>query len=75
MTAARIGWLHTWRIAERSRNPGAPATITDDIVLARKYFGEASHRAPNESRFKGFFASVTMAEGAIHKDEATIQRG
>ncbi|MBK8212275.1 MAG: hypothetical protein IPK71_00880 [Myxococcales bacterium] len=75
MTAARIGWLHTWRIAERSRNPAAPATITDDIVLARKYFGEASHLAPNESRFKGFFASVTMAEGAIHKDEATIRRG
>lgn len=76
MTAARIGWLHTWRVAELARLEGkAPATITDDIVLARKYFGEAVHLAPKESRFLGFYASLTMAEGTVHKDEATTRRG
>jgi len=76
LTAARIGWLHTWRLAERARlEDKAPATITDDIVLARKYFGEAVHLAPNESRFLGFYASLTMAEGAVHKDEAITRRG
>lgn len=75
MTAARIGWLHTWRLAERSRLASPPATITDDIVLARKYFGEAVHLAPKESRFLGFYASLTMAEGAVHKDEAITRKG
>jgi len=75
MSAARIGWLHTWRVAERARLAAAPATITDDIVLGRRYFGEAVSLAPGESRFLGFSASMTMAEGAVHKDQSLSRRG
>ncbi len=75
MTAARIGWLHTWRIAERARLEKPQATITDDLVLGRRYFGEAVRLAPNEPRFAGFYANLTMAEGAVHKDEALTRKG
>jgi hypothetical protein len=75
MSAARIGWLHTWRLAERARLASPPATITDDIVLGRKYFGEAVALSPHESRFQGFSASLIMAEGTVHKDEALTRRG
>ena len=46
-----------------------PATITDDAVLARKYFEEAVRLQPGEARFQGFLGSALLAEGAIHKDE------
>ena len=70
MTAARIGWLHTWRLAESARQREVSPTITDDVTLGRKYFGEATRLSPKESRFLGFYASLTMAEGAIHHDAA-----
>src|SRR5262245_50600314 len=41
VTAAHIAWLHTWRITENVRLESLPASITDDAVLARKYFQEA----------------------------------
>jgi hypothetical protein len=36
ITASHVAWLHMWRVGERAQNPAAPATITDDIVLAHK---------------------------------------
>src|SRR6266540_1287876 len=41
VTAAHIAWLHTWRISEQARKDTLAATITDDIVLGRRYFQEA----------------------------------
>ena len=43
VTAAHVGWMHIWRLAERARLDGAPPDpgVTDDAVLARKYFEEA----------------------------------
>jgi hypothetical protein len=37
--AAHIGFLHIWRLSERRRLETIPPQITDDAVLARKYFG------------------------------------
>jgi len=37
-----MGWLHMWRVAESDRLQQRPASITDDIVLARKYFQKAA---------------------------------
>ncbi|HBI30139.1 MAG: hypothetical protein CL919_02280 [Deltaproteobacteria bacterium] len=37
--AAHIGFLHIWRLSERRRSETIPPQITDDAVLARKYFG------------------------------------
>lgn len=75
LTAAHTGWLHIWRLAESSRLAQVPATITDDAVLARKYFEEAVRLQPGEARFQGFLGSALLAEGAIHKDEKLTRQG
>src|SRR5262245_59552380 len=76
VTAAHIGWLHIWRLAERARIAGGPGPeITDDAVLGRKYFEEAVRLDPREARYLGFYASLLMAEGTIHKDEKLVRLG
>lgn len=54
ITAAHIAWLHNWRISERARLESVPATITDDMMLARRYFQEAVKLDPSEARYLGF---------------------
>jgi hypothetical protein len=76
VTAAHIGFLHIWRLSERARlAPGPGPDITDHAVLARKYFEEAVRLNPKEARYLGFYASLLMAEGSIHKDERLLRRG
>jgi hypothetical protein len=75
VAAAHIGWLHIWRLAERARIEQVPATITDSIVLARKYFAEAVKMQPDEPRYLGFLASATMVEGGIHQDQRLLREG
>ena len=75
VTAAHVGWLHIWRLAERQRLAAAPATITDDIALTRRYFQEAVALAPDDARYLSFLASATLAEGSIHHDEKLTRRG
>jgi hypothetical protein len=68
-TAAHIGFMHAWRIAERSRAAQASPTITDDAVLARRYFDLAAAGAPNyDARTHGFGAVFRMVEGDIFRD-------
>jgi hypothetical protein len=74
-TAAHTGWLHIWRIAERARLAHPSPTITDDLTLARKYFTEAVALDPGEARFRGFLASATLGEAAVHRDETETRRG
>jgi hypothetical protein len=74
-TAAHIAWLHNWRIAERARMESPPATITDDTILARRYFQEAVKLDPSDARYLGFLAGHTLAEGALHKDERLSREG
>jgi hypothetical protein len=75
ITAARAGWLHLWRLAESSRLPDRPATITNDAVLARRYFQEAVALDPAEPRFAGFLGATLLAEGSIHRDEKLTRQG
>ena len=75
VSAAHVGFLHVWRIAERARLPAVAASITDDSVLARRYFSEAVALHPSESRYQGFLASTMLAEASIHKDEKLRRRG
>jgi hypothetical protein len=63
VTAAHIGWTHMWRLGERARLDNVPAVITDDAVLARRYFQEAVDLNPHEARYLGFFFASTLAEG------------
>jgi len=74
-TAAFIGFMHVWRVSERTRSPEVHASITDDIVLARRYFAEASRLAPDDARFRGFLAAMTLAEGNINGDKKLVRRG
>ncbi|HUL04083.1 MAG TPA: hypothetical protein VLV16_12725 [Gemmatimonadales bacterium] len=74
-TAAHIGWLHIWRIAESARLDAAPATITEDMRLARRFFDEAVRLDPSDARKQGFLASALMGEGQIDDDQRLIRRG
>lgn len=73
--AARTGWLHIWRLAERNRMATIPATITDDMTLCKKYFSEAYKLNQEDARYLGFLGSCTLAEGTIDNDEPTIRKG
>ena len=74
-TAAHIAWLHNWRIAERARMDSTTAAITDDTLLARRYFEEAVALDPSDARYLGFLAGHTLAEGALHQDERLTRKG
>ena len=75
VTAAHLAWLHNWRMAERARRDSVPATITDDINLARRYFEEAVALNPSDPRTLGFLAGHLLAEGNLHHDERLTRRG
>ena len=75
ITASHIGWLHIWRVAERARVPAAPATITDDVILARRYFEESVRLEPHDPRTQGFLASAMMSEGQVEGDARLTLRG
>jgi hypothetical protein len=74
-TAAHVGFLHVWRIAERARLSSMAPSVTDDSVLARRYFSEAVALHPAEARYQGFLATTMLAEASIHKDEKLRRRG
>jgi hypothetical protein len=75
VTAAHIAWLHNWRVSERARKDSVPATITDDIMLARRYFREAVNLNPSDARLLGFLAGNILAEGNLHQDEKVTREG
>jgi len=75
VAAARIGWAHVWRLAERARqNPVSPA-IAEDAVLGRRYFEEAVRLNPRDARYLGFYGAMLLAEGSTFKDEKLSRRG
>lgn len=73
--AARIGFLHIWRLAERRRLDPIPAEIISDATVCEKFFHEASKLDPSDARFKGFWASCILAEADIHHDERNLRKG
>ena len=75
VSAAHVAWLHIWRLSERARLGSLPASITDEALLARRYFEEAVALNPREPRFLGFLASATLADGHINHDENITRRG
>lgn len=74
-TAAHVGFSHVWRLSEQARLNTQSATITDELVLARKYFSEAVRLAPDDERFKGILASMELGEGSVHGDQNLQRRG
>jgi hypothetical protein len=74
-TASHIAWLYFWRLAESRRLKNEPATITDDAILARKYFEESVALNPRDARYAGFLSSAVLIEGSIDHEEGTTRRG
>src|SRR5205085_8986410 len=52
-TTAHIGFAHAWFGAERARLERKPATLTEHVLIARRYFAEAVRLSPKDERFKG----------------------
>ena len=73
--AAHIGFLHAWSLTERQRLKNIPPQITDNAILARKYFEEAVRLNPEDARYLGFHSSMMMSEGSIHKDAYFTRKG
>ena len=74
-TTAHIAFAHAWFGAERARLEKKPATLTEHVLIARRYFAEAVRLSPKDERFKGFLASMELGEGIIHGDEKLLRRG
>jgi tetratricopeptide (TPR) repeat protein len=62
-TTAHLGFVHIWALAERQRLQNANPSITEHIFLSQKYFDEAYHMNPHDTRILGFLADLTLAEG------------
>lgn len=76
VTASHIGFLHTWRIAERARLTQQLPSITDDAILGRYYFERANGLATTyDPRIHGFTAVMKIIEGGIHRDSALVAAG
>lgn len=75
LTAARIGFLHVWRLAERRRMKPIPPEVISDATLCEKFFQETNKLDSSDARFQGFWSSCILAEADIHKDERGLRKG
>lgn len=73
--AAHLGFAHIWKLTERRREQNIPPTITDEIVLAKKFFQDAVELQPQDARFQGFLGDSMLASGKIYADEREQVRG
>lgn len=75
-TASHVAFLHAWRIAERARVARVAPGITDDLILARRYFDQSILYEPEyDARIHGFGAVFRMGEGDFHRDPALWEDG
>ena len=65
LTTAHLGFVHIWALSERQRLHTANPLITDNIFLSRRYFEEAYKMNENDPRIQGFYADISLSEGAI----------
>jgi len=75
-TAAHVAFLHAWRIAERARVVRISPAITDDIIIARRYFDQSTLYEPAyDARIHGFASVFRMVEGDLHRNPALWEEG
>jgi hypothetical protein len=70
-----LAHAHLWQISERSRLADIPPTITDEAILAERYFAEAQRLNPGDDRIPGWLGGVRLALGQIHQDERGTREG
>lgn len=73
--AGYLGFAHIWRITERAREKNIPATITNEIILAKKYFSDAVELSPEDARLQGFLGVSMLASGKIFNNEREQVQG
>lgn len=73
--AAHLGFLHIWKITERQRERNESPIITNEIILAKKYFSDALTLEPDNAIFQGFFGDAQLIEGKIFHDKREEVRG
>lgn len=73
--AAHLGFVHIWKITERARLKSVPPTITDEIILSKNYFKEATALTPSDARYQGFLGDSMLVAGKIAHNEREQVRG
>lgn len=73
--AAHLGFVHIWKITERARLKTVPPTITDEIILAKNYFRDATLLTPDDARFQGFLGDSMLVSGKIAHNEREQVKG
>ena len=73
--AAHLGFVHIWKITERAREKNPPPTITDHIILSKKYFADAVELKPEDARIQGFLGDTMLVIGQIYHDQREQVRG
>lgn len=73
--AAHLGFVHIWKLTERHRESEVPPTITNEIILSKKFFHDAVELQPQDARFQGFLGDAMLASGKIYHDEREMVRG
>jgi hypothetical protein len=74
-TAAHLGWTHAWHLSESKRLSAVPPTITDEAVIARKFFDQAVRFDPTDARYLGIQGGMMIAEAGIHRDAELFDKG
>ncbi|CEK09524.1 hypothetical protein [Legionella hackeliae] len=73
--AAHIGFLHIWKITERQRLPNKSPLMTNEIILAKKYFSDALQLQPHMPIYEGFLGDSELIGGKIFHDPQEEVRG
>ncbi|SEQ98289.1 hypothetical protein SAMN05421690_10053 [Nitrosomonas sp. Nm51] len=74
LTAGHIGSTHLWRLSEQSRLDDIPPTITDSVIIARKYLRRSVDLFPN-AIFLGQLGGLTILEGQTDFNDARTKDG
>lgn len=75
VTTAHLGFAHVWALSERQALKNPDASITEHLLLSKRYFQEAYEMNPHDPRLLGFLADMTIAEGNVLGDKRTVVDG
>jgi hypothetical protein len=73
--AAHLGFIHLWKLTERARLQTESPLITQEIILANKFFSDALALDPDNPIYQGFHGDTQLIEGNIFKDKAEEVKG
>lgn len=74
-TAANIGFVQMWRVAESARLGKPDPSVLASVAGARRFLEESVALDPSDARRQGFRASARLIEGVMHRDPALQKLG